>query len=86
AEALLANATLYLDMMGHIVVGWLWVRQAEAATRLLDGATGTRRDFLLGKLTACRYFFRYEMPAVRTTAGFLATMDKTTVEADPNTF
>ncbi|MEM7238941.1 MAG: acyl-CoA dehydrogenase, partial [Pseudomonadota bacterium] len=47
AEALLANATLYLDMMGHIVVGWLWVRQAEAATRLLDGATGTRRDFLL---------------------------------------
>ncbi|MEM9369979.1 MAG: acyl-CoA dehydrogenase [Pseudomonadota bacterium] len=85
-ETLLANATLYLDMIGHVVVGWLWLKQAEAAAKELPDATGTREDFLQGKLTAFKYFFRYELPAVRTTAELLASMDTTTVEAEAAIF
>ncbi|MEM1277009.1 MAG: acyl-CoA dehydrogenase [Pseudomonadota bacterium] len=85
-EVFLANASLYLDMLGHLVVGWLWLRQAQIATEGLVEATGSRRDFLQGKITACRYFFRYEMPMIRTTAELLAQMDRTTVEAEAAIF
>ncbi|MEM8753546.1 MAG: acyl-CoA dehydrogenase C-terminal domain-containing protein, partial [Pseudomonadota bacterium] len=85
-SAYLANATLYLDMLGHVVVGWLWVRQALAAQALLaDGPEGEERDFLTGKLTAARYFHRYELPAIRAQCALLAAMDRTCLEAEPAT-
>ncbi|WP_424985468.1 acyl-CoA dehydrogenase [Microbulbifer sp. S227A] len=58
----LANATLYLDCFGHVVMGWMWLRITMAATRVAarDGA----RDFLTGKHQAARYFYRREL--VRT--------------------
>ena len=60
----LANATVYLDAFGTIVVAWLWLWQAELAVQAL--ATSDRpaveRDFYQGKLAACRYFFRYVLP------------------------
>ncbi|RZL05654.1 MAG: acyl-CoA dehydrogenase, partial [Rubrivivax sp.] len=28
-----ANATMYLDMLGHVAVAWMWLRQAGAASR-----------------------------------------------------
>ncbi|MBY8975030.1 acyl-CoA dehydrogenase [Rhodobacteraceae bacterium NNCM2] len=80
-EVLLANAVPYLDMLGHLIVGWLWVRQAEAAQVQLATASGERRDFLEGKLTACRFFFRYEMPVIAQQAALLRSMDDTTVTA-----
>lgn len=79
----LANATIYLDMLGHVVVGWLWVKQALAAEALLaGGATGDDADFLRGKITAARYFHRYELPSVRTQCALLQSMDRTCLEAD----
>lgn len=58
----LANATLYLDCVGHVVMGWMWLRIAEAArlAALRDGES----DFLRGKLQAARYFYAREL--VRT--------------------
>src|SRR5437870_2142298 len=32
-ERALANATIYLDMLGHIVIAWLWLQQAQTAAR-----------------------------------------------------
>lgn len=37
-ERALANASLYLEAFGHTVVGWLWLRQALAATKGLPQA------------------------------------------------
>ncbi|MEM9045943.1 MAG: acyl-CoA dehydrogenase [Pseudomonadota bacterium] len=85
-EVFLSNATLYLDMLGHLVVGWLWLKQADSAAKALPDATGSRRDFLQGKITAARYFFRYEMPTIETTAELLKQMDRTTVEAEAAIF
>lgn len=79
-DVFLANATTYCDMLGHLVVGWLWLRQDLAAARALPEATGDRRAFLEGKRTACRFFFRYQMPEIATQAALLASMDATAVE------
>jgi alkylation response protein AidB-like acyl-CoA dehydrogenase len=60
-EVGLANATLYLDAFGHVVVAWLWLMQAVRSSVALKSGTADRH-FYTGKLAACRYFFRYELP------------------------
>ncbi|MGR8922105.1 MAG: acyl-CoA dehydrogenase [Gammaproteobacteria bacterium] len=76
----LANATHYLDTFGHVVLGWTWLRQAAVAARALPAATGADVDFYRGKLQACRYFFRYEIPKVEERCALLASADATCLE------
>jgi alkylation response protein AidB-like acyl-CoA dehydrogenase len=75
----LANATIYLEAVGHVVVAWIWLQQATAA----HGKAG---DFYDGKRLAARYFFRYELP--KTTAQFdlLDSGERTTIDLDENWF
>jgi alkylation response protein AidB-like acyl-CoA dehydrogenase len=81
----LANATLYLDMLGHVVIAWMWLRQALAATRAL-GRPDADRDFLEGKLAACRYFFAYELPKTTAQRDLLESLDDTTFTMQPGWF
>ena len=76
-ELALANATLYLDTLGHVVVAWRWLVQALAAERALPTASESDRDFYAGKISACRYFFRYELPKIEPTLRLLRTLDDT---------
>jgi len=75
----LANATIYLDMFGHVAIAWMWLRQALVAARKLDAGEGDA-DFMNGKLAACRYFFAYELTKTRTQRELLAKFDDTTLE------
>ncbi|GAB3131924.1 acyl-CoA dehydrogenase [Tsukamurella serpentis] len=76
----LANATAYLDGMGHVVVAWLWLDQA-LATYAEDGSA--REDaFYRGKRAATRYFFTYELPKAHTEFDLLAKLDRTTLDLD----
>ena len=74
----LANATIYLDMFGHVVIAWMWLRQATVASRKLAEGSGDE-NFLNGKLAACRYFFAYELPKARTQRALLESLDDTTL-------
>ncbi|MBL8701459.1 MAG: acyl-CoA dehydrogenase [Alphaproteobacteria bacterium] len=58
----LANATVYLDAFGRVLVGWLWLRQAAvAAAALRRGANGPEAAFHRGKVHAARYFAEWEL-------------------------
>ncbi|MCL1486147.1 MAG: acyl-CoA dehydrogenase C-terminal domain-containing protein [Marinobacter sp.] len=48
-EKALANATLYLDAFGQVVVGWLWLRQALKAIAGLAGKGEQTPAFYQGK-------------------------------------
>jgi alkylation response protein AidB-like acyl-CoA dehydrogenase len=76
ADVTLANASVYLEAVGHVVVAWLWLRQALAAAGK-DGA------FYDGKRAAARYFFRFELPKTGPQLDLLASLDRTTLDADP---
>lgn len=76
-ERALANATLYLDSLGHVVVAWRWLAQAMVALPALATADTEARDFYRGKLAACRYFFRCELPAIRPKLELLRSLDDT---------
>ena len=75
----LANSHPYLEVFGHPVVAWLWLRQATLAARALaKGAEDP--DFYQGKLAAARYFFRWELPSVAPKHALLRSLDTTTLE------
>jgi butyryl-CoA dehydrogenase len=76
AEVRLANASLYLEAAGHVVVGWAWLEQLLALGDRDD-------DFAAGKRAAARYFCRYELPDARTRLSLLESLDRTTVDLDP---
>jgi alkylation response protein AidB-like acyl-CoA dehydrogenase len=75
----LANASLYLEAAGHVVVAWIWLEQVLAAG---DGDDDLRR----GKRQAARYFFRYELPRTGPQLDLLERLDRTTVDTDPAWF
>ncbi|MEQ8295111.1 MAG: acyl-CoA dehydrogenase [Nitratireductor sp.] len=81
----LANATIYLDMLGHVVIAWMWLRQALAAANKRANGQGDA-DFLDGKLAACRYFFVHELPAARVKRALLDSLDDTTLTMRPAWF
>ncbi len=64
-EIALANSSVYLNLVGHTVMAWVWLRQALAAVEHLGPKTPDDRGFYQGKLQACSYFFRWELPKTR---------------------
>ena len=68
----LANASVYLEAAGHVVVAWLWLEQLLAVRE----RTG---DFYSGKRQAARYFFRFELPRTAAQFELLEGLDTTTL-------
>ncbi len=71
----LANASLYLESAGHIVLAWIWLEQFLA--------TGDRTDsFAQGKRQAARFFFRHQLPRTGPQLDLLAQLDRVTLDTD----
>jgi butyryl-CoA dehydrogenase len=82
----LANAVLFLEAFGHTVIAWIWLRQALAAQRGLQNGIAADADFYRGKLAACRWFYRWELPKVRQWHELLRSLDDTTLTMPPESF
>ena len=67
-ELALANATLYLDSLGHVVVAWRWLVQALAAEGALPTAPESDRDFYAGKIVRLPLLFPLRTAAHRADA------------------
>ena len=77
-DVALANASTYLEAVGHVVMAWIWLEQVLATA-------GRERAFYDGKRAAARYFFRYELPKTAPQFDLLCALDRTTIELDPDT-
>lgn len=71
----LANASLYLEAVGHAVVAWIWLEQALVASAQLPMASDP--DFYHGKLQACHYFYQWELPKTGPQLDLLGSLDTT---------
>jgi butyryl-CoA dehydrogenase len=82
----LANATLFLDAMGHVVIAWMWLKQAVAATRGLAQNNAADAAFYGGKLAATQFFFRYELPKTNASLALVAGLDSTCYDLTADQF
>lgn len=74
-ETALANATVYLEAAGHVVIAWAWLEQFLAVA-------GREGAFYDGKRQAARYFFRFELPKTAPWLDLLESLDSTTREME----
>lgn len=76
-----ANASLYLDLMGKVVIAWLWLEMAHhAAEQFAHSAHQEDIDFWQGKLQAARYFIHWELPQIEQHAKLLNALDRTCLD------
>ena len=63
-ERYLADATLFLEMFGIVVIAWQWLKQATVATQtmLTQNPQGDDLVFYEGKVHTMKFFFHYEVP------------------------
>jgi butyryl-CoA dehydrogenase len=67
ADAAFSNSVHYLNMFGHVVVAWMWLRQGMCAQKSL-GSDPHQADhnFYQGKLQTMRYFSPSSYPKFKT--------------------
>lgn len=83
----LANSAVYLDMMGRMVVGWLWLEMADKALlRFADSEAQEDQQFLNGKLQAAHYYIRWELPKVSQQAQLLKSFDRSCLDMQSGWF
>ena len=82
-EHFLADATLFLELFGIIVVAWQWLLQSVSACKALaEGPSAADVSFYKGKLYTSRYFLNYELPKTAGLAVQLLENDPVTLEME----
>lgn len=72
----LANATLYLDVFGRVLVSWLWLRQAQIAqAALTTDLIEQENNFYQGKIQSAKYYIEWELPEIEAQAKILQNVN-----------
>lgn len=83
----LSNSVKYLELFGHVIIAWLWLKQSIVATKAL--AEQPHQDdvyFYQGKLQAAQYFYRFELPEINLWSQLLIHTDSTSFDMQPEWF
>jgi len=76
ADRFLCNSWVYMEMLGHVVIAWIWLKQAQVAEQQLRKGTADR-DFYQAKMNACQFFYRWELPKIQRQSALLCSLDDT---------
>ena len=81
-EAYLADANLYLEMFGILVIAWQWLIMADASSQALEKEKPNKKDtlFYRGKLHVADYFFSHELPKMKGLSETLTNKTKVTLD------
>ncbi len=62
-ERFLSDATIFMEFMSTIVIGWQWIKMATSAKEALVTSNMTYgADFYKNQVHTMKFFFKYEMP------------------------
>jgi butyryl-CoA dehydrogenase len=81
----LANAHWYMQLMGHLCIGWMWLWQALAAGRRAASQPALA-EFAAGKLATCRFFFATELPQTAHWAQLVQAADGSALDMPASGF
>ena len=84
-DLVFSNSVSYLNMFGHITIAWLWLRQAEVATKgLAEKHHSDDEKFYKGKIQAMKYFFNSELPLTYHWGNLVKNVDSTSFDTQPD--
>lgn len=79
-ENFLADASIVMDMVSHTIIGHQWLKIALTAHKCLsDVISEFRQSFYQSKITTMKYFFKYELPKVKSCLITIISSDKVTL-------
>jgi alkylation response protein AidB-like acyl-CoA dehydrogenase len=83
----LANSVKYLELFGHVIIAWLWLKQSMVATKALAQQPHQADEFFYkGKLQASQYFYRFELPKIAVWSSLLMSTDSTSFDMQADWF
>jgi len=72
--------------MGHVVIAWMWLKQAIAALEGQSSGNAIDAAFYSGKLSACKFFYRYELPKTIAKFELVSSLDDTCFNLNADEF
>lgn len=83
-ERYLADATVFMEMAGYVVIAWQWLKMAVVAQKALDASdfSAQGKSFYEGKVHTMQFFFRYELPHAAACARVLLEPGQLTMLED----
>lgn len=83
----LANSVKYLELFGHVIIAWLWLKQGVVSTKALAEQPHQEDvNFYKGKLQALQYFYRSELPKISLWSTLLRNVDSSSYDMQVDWF
>ncbi len=83
-ERFLADATIFMEFFGTIVMGWQWLKMATAAVSNANGTNSS--EFYDSKVHTMKYFYTYELVKTKSLAKILLNDEQLTITASKEMF
>ncbi len=86
-ERFLADATVFMDFLGTIVIGWQWLKTATVAKQVITAGTGNQPEvFYNSKIHTMKFFYTYEMSKTKGLAKTLMNDEELTIQVSKELF
>jgi butyryl-CoA dehydrogenase len=84
-DLVFSNSVSYLNMLGHVTIAWLWLKQANIATQALEAKLHIDNEkFYKGKVQAMKYFFASELPLTYHWGNLVKNIDSASFDTHPD--
>ena len=86
-ERYLADATVFMDFFGTIVMGWQWLKMATIAKLTMKNGNGNQSsEFYRSKVQTMKFFFTYELIKTKGLAKTIMNDEELTIQATDEMF
>ena len=86
-ERYLADATVFMDFFGTIVIGWQWLKTAIVAKQVVkNGNLSQPTDFYTSKIHTMKFFYNYELIKTKGLAKTLMSNEELTINVSKDLF
>jgi hypothetical protein len=84
-DLVFSNSVSYLNMLGHVTIAWLWLKQADIATKALEADLHVENEkFYKGKIQAMKYFYASELPLTYHWGNLVKNIDSASFDTHPD--
>jgi alkylation response protein AidB-like acyl-CoA dehydrogenase len=83
-EKYLADANIFMEQSGIVMLGWQWIKQATVAQKAINAGDSTKQNisFYESKIETMKFFFKYELPKHVSLSNTLMNPDILTIKGE----